>query len=112
MKLDKKVIALFCIKDISKEDDWADVWSKAETFFEGQVEILVNNAGIFGGVGSLDHKILEVNLIGLVHGTRLALDKMSAENGGNQFCTSILYTENQSCTSALYCYNQYICTVL
>ena len=46
------------------------------------MEALVNNAGIYGGQGSLDHKVLEVNLIGLVHGTRLARDRMSAENGG------------------------------
>ena len=69
-------------KDISKEEDWSHIWTKAETFFGGQVEALVNNAGIYRGQGSLDHKVLEVNLIGLVHGTRLARDRMSAENGG------------------------------
>ena len=77
-----KLIRTF--KDISKEEDWSDIWTKAETFFGGQVEALVNNAGIYGGQGSLDHKVLEVNLIGLVHGTRLARDRMSAENGGQR----------------------------
>ena len=75
-----KLIRTF--KDISKEEDWSHIWTKAETFFGGQVEALVNNAGIYGGQGSLDHKVVEVNLIGLVHGTRLARDRMSAENGG------------------------------
>ena len=46
------------------------------------MEALVNNAGIYGGQGSLDHKILDVNLIGMVHGTKLAREKMSVENGG------------------------------
>ena len=46
------------------------------------MEALVNNAGIYGGQGSLDHKIIDVNLIGMVHGTKLAREKMSVENGG------------------------------
>ena len=46
------------------------------------MEALVNNAGIYGGQGSLDHKIFDVNLIGMVHGTKLAREKMSVENGG------------------------------
>ena len=47
------------------------------------MEALVNNAGIYGGQGSLDNKILNVNLIGMVHGSKLALEKMSVENGGS-----------------------------
>lgn len=47
------------------------------------MEALVNNAGIYGGQGSLDHKILDVNLIGIVHGSKIALEKMSVENGGS-----------------------------
>ena len=69
-------------KDVTKEEDWKDVWIKAEAFFGGKVEALVNNAGIYGGQGSLDHKILDVNLIGMVHGTKLAREQMSVENGG------------------------------
>ena len=47
------------------------------------MEALVNNAGIYGGQGSLDHKILDVNLIGIVHCSKIALEKMSVENGGS-----------------------------
>ena len=57
------------------------------------MEALVNNAGIYGGQGSLDHKILDVNLIGMVHGTKLAREKMSVENGG----LDILYMDIQNC---------------
>ena len=78
-------------KDVTKEEDWKDVWIKAETFFGGKVEALVNNAGIYGGQGSLDHKILDVNLIGMVHGTKLAREQMSVENGGENILYAYLH---------------------
>ncbi|HET6561816.1 MAG TPA: SDR family NAD(P)-dependent oxidoreductase [Marmoricola sp.] len=61
--------------DITSDDDWAAVAARVEDEWGG-LEILVNNAGIAGGgrieVCTLDewHRMFEVNLFGLVRGTR------------------------------------------
>jgi len=66
--------------DVTKEDDWKRVWDEAEKFFEGRVEALCNNAGIFHKTEW--KKMLDINLMGAAYGTMLAMEKMGATHGG------------------------------
>jgi len=70
----------FAEQDVTKEDQWREVWDKAEKFFDGKVEVLCNNAGIFH---KKDWKrVLDINLHGLACGTMLAMEKMGVSRGG------------------------------
>lgn len=77
--------ALFVPLDVTAEASWAAAMDATVKKFGG-LDILVNNAGIFVGKGvedaSLDdwHRLVAVNLTGVVLGTRAALPhlKMSA----------------------------------
>jgi len=67
--------------DVRDEEMWKSAWDDAEKFFGGQVQVLMNNAGLF-------HKtnwrlMLDVNLGGLATGTMLALERMGVSRGGN-----------------------------
>ncbi len=70
--------ALFVPLDVTKEESWAAAMDATVKKFGG-LDILVNNAGIFVGKGvedaSMDewHKLVAVNLTGVVLGTRAAL---------------------------------------
>ena len=48
---------------------------------KGNVEALVNNAGVYSGKESLDMNIIDVNIKGVVLGTSLGLERM-AKHGG------------------------------
>jgi len=58
------------------------VWDEAESFFQGKVETLVNNAGVYGVKTSNNIDIVNVNLIGTILGTHEAVKRMSTENEG------------------------------
>ena len=60
--------------DVTKEDDWQDLWTHAENILEGKVSILVNNAGIKPDLGW--KPCVDVMLMGVGYGTFLALEKM------------------------------------
>jgi NAD(P)-dependent dehydrogenase (short-subunit alcohol dehydrogenase family) len=70
--------AMFVPLDVTKEESWAAAMDATVKKFGG-LDILVNNAGIFVGKGvedaSMDewHKLVAVNLTGVVLGTRAAL---------------------------------------
>ena len=70
--------ALFVPLDVTQEASWARAVEATLKAF-GQLDVLVNNAGVFNGKGvedaSLDdwHKLVAVNLTGVVLGTRAAL---------------------------------------
>ena len=75
--------ALFVPLDVTQEASWtAAIDATAKKF--GGLDILVNNAGIFVGKGveeaSMDewHKLVAVNLTGVVLGTRIALPHLKA----------------------------------
>ena len=72
----------FCQHDVSDCAQWSQVWLRAEEFFGGEVEVLCNNAGIYETYQSTNTNIINVNLLGVVYGTNLAMEKMSVERGG------------------------------
>ncbi|MCF8532830.1 MAG: glucose 1-dehydrogenase [Reyranella sp.] len=75
--------ALFVALDVTTEASWAAAIDATVKKFGG-LDILVNNAGIFVGKGvedaSLDdwHRLVAVNLTGVVLGTRAALPHLKA----------------------------------
>jgi len=70
----------FAEQDVTKREQWEEVWEKAEKFFEGRVEALCNNAGIFHKTEW--KKVLDINMMGVAYGTMLAMEKMGASRGG------------------------------
>ena len=75
--------ALFVPLDVTQEANWAAAMNATVKKFGG-LDILVNNAGIFVGKGvedaSMDdwHRLVAVNLTGVVLGTRAALPHLKA----------------------------------
>ena len=65
--------------DVTKEDDWKQLWSQTEEYFKSPASVLVNNAGVNPGHGW--KLCLDIMLTGVAYGTYMALDKME-ENGG------------------------------
>ncbi len=62
--------------DVTKEEDWSSMWSKAEEKL-GYISILINNAGVHPNAGW--KKCLEVMLWGQFLGNELAMSKMSTK---------------------------------
>jgi 3(or 17)beta-hydroxysteroid dehydrogenase len=75
--------AIYMNLDVTGEASWAAAMDATVKKF-GKIDILVNNAGIFVGKGveeaSMDewHKLVAVNLTGVVLGTRAALPHLKA----------------------------------
>jgi len=71
----------FSKQDVVDEAAWPLVWDTADAFFSpGKVEALCNNAGIFHV--SAWRRMLDINLLGLVTGTMLAIERFGASRGG------------------------------
>ena len=70
-------------QDVTDKDQWREVWHRAENFFGGPVEALVNNAGIYETYQSTNTNIINVNLLGVTFGSILAMEKMSVKQGGS-----------------------------
>uniref|UniRef100_A0A8D7ZEN4 15-hydroxyprostaglandin dehydrogenase [NAD(+)] n=1 Tax=Leptochiton asellus TaxID=211853 RepID=A0A8D7ZEN4_9MOLL len=71
---------LFVQADVSSEDELKGAFDKAKSTF-GRIDVVVNNAGI------LEEKdwraCVNVNLVGVISGTMLALEHMGMESGGS-----------------------------
>jgi NAD(P)-dependent dehydrogenase (short-subunit alcohol dehydrogenase family) len=82
----KEIGATYVHLDVTSEASWADAMD-ATIKAHGKLDVLVNNAGIFVGKGvedvSLDewHKLVAVNLTGVVLGTRAALPHLKKTKG-------------------------------
>ena len=71
---------MFVKLDVRSEAEWEQVWQEAEKWFDGPVDVLMNNAGLFSRT---DWRLmLDVNLRGLLIGSMLAISKMGVTGGG------------------------------
>jgi 3alpha(or 20beta)-hydroxysteroid dehydrogenase len=74
--------------DVTKPDDWAVAVALAVSDFGG-LNILVNNAGIFGGAAIVEHpldlwhRMIEINLTGVFLGIRAATTALVASGSGS-----------------------------
>ena len=75
--------------DVSKEDDWQDLWSHTETAFGGKVSLLVNNAGVSPQHGW--KTCINIMLTGVGYGTFLAIEKMGTSKVILIFCNQTIY---------------------
>ena len=80
--------ALYVSLDVTQEASWAAAMDATVKKFGG-LNILVNNAGIFNGKGVEDatmdewHRLVAVNLTGVVLGTRAALPHLKKSGAAN-----------------------------
>jgi len=71
---------LFQEIDVTKKEDWETLWKVAEQFFQNQIDVLVNNAGVSPRVGF--DLCMKVNLDGVLHGCNMFQDKLGKHTGG------------------------------
>lgn len=75
-------------QDVSKEEDWAAVVAQVEALC-GRIDVLVNNAGIFRVMGTLDtslgdwDQMVSINQTGTFLGMRAVIPGMKARRSGS-----------------------------
>lgn len=81
--------------DVRSDDDWAAALTYVRESLGG-LDLLVNNAGVAGGgridVATMDewHRIVDINLLGVVRGCRTFTPLMKAQGGGHIVNTASL----------------------
>lgn len=65
--------------DVTKIDQWKEIYEHCENVFKAPVDILVNNAGLAVGNGV---QVIDVNLLGVVHGSTEFLNRYGKSKGG------------------------------
>ena len=63
-----------CRCNVADETDWMSTWSHTENYFEGRVQLLVNNAGVNPHHGW--KTCLDVMIYGVMMGSFIAKDRM------------------------------------
>jgi len=66
--------------DVTERAQWEKVWAAAEKFFQKNIDVLVNNAGVSPALGF--DLCMKINLDGVVHGCSLFEEKQGKHNGG------------------------------
>ena len=61
--------------DVTKEEQFVNLFDETEKYFKNNVDMLVNNAGINSLLGW--KKCMDVNIIGVMIGTEIAMERMS-----------------------------------
>jgi 3(or 17)beta-hydroxysteroid dehydrogenase len=85
-KLAREIDGFYVHLDVTDEGSWAAAMDATVKKY-GKLDVLVNNAGIFNGKGVEDatleewHKLVAVNLTGVVLGTRAALPHLKKTKG-------------------------------
>jgi NAD(P)-dependent dehydrogenase (short-subunit alcohol dehydrogenase family) len=85
-KLAKEIDGFYVHLDVTDEASWAAAMEATVKKY-GRLDVLVNNAGIFNGKGVEEasmqewHKLVAVNLTGVVLGTRAALPHLKKTKG-------------------------------
>ena len=99
--------ATFMPLDVTSADSWQQVIAAAVAAY-GQLDVLVNNAGISGraAVGETDvetwERVMEINGKGVFLGTKLAIPELRKAGGGSIINISSIYGIVGSETSAAY----------
>jgi len=71
---------LFQEIDVTRKEDWDTLWTISEKFFDNNISVLVNNAGISPLPGF--DLCMKVNLEGVLHGCNIFEEKLGQHNGG------------------------------
>lgn len=80
--------AIFSDLDVSDEGQWSATVGAALDAF-GRIDVLVNNAGVFGGRAIADEtsehllSMMSINLVGAVLGVKSVVESMSSVGGGS-----------------------------
>ena len=84
----KKVNFVPC--DVTKQEQFTNLFDETEKYFEGQVELLVNNAGVSPAKTGW-RNCMDINIYGVMIGTEIALKRMSksANKGTILNCASL-----------------------
>lgn len=82
------VPALGVVMDVTRPEQWQQLAQQATDRF-GNIHMLVNNAGVGGGTGTIEQIaerdwrwVLDVNLMGVIYGTQLVVPMMKQHGEG------------------------------
>lgn len=82
------VPALGVVMDVTRPEQWQQLGKQATDRF-GKIHMLVNNAGVGGGTGTIEQIaerdwrwVLDVNLMGVIYGTQLLVPMMKQHGEG------------------------------